>query len=61
MHPNQQTIEKFYSAFARLDAETMGQCYAPGAVFEDSLLVAWPACGDGDVANAVRSHPRKGP
>lgn len=38
MHPNQQTIKKFYSAFARLDAEAMGQCYAPEAVFEDEVF-----------------------
>ena len=28
MHPNQQTIETFYSAFARFDAQTMSDCYA---------------------------------
>ena len=38
MHPNQQTIEKFYRAFAELDAQTMGQCYAPEAVFEDEVF-----------------------
>ena len=38
MHPNQQTVEKFYSAFARLDAATMGQCYAQDAVFEDEVF-----------------------
>ena len=38
MHPNQQTIKNFYSAFARLDAEAMGQCYAPEAVFEDEVF-----------------------
>jgi ketosteroid isomerase-like protein len=29
MHPNADTITKFYAAFARLDADTMAQCYAP--------------------------------
>ena len=38
MHPNQQTIEKFYSAFARLDADTMATCYAQDAVFEDEVF-----------------------
>ena len=28
MHPNQQRIETFYGAFARLDAGTMAGCYA---------------------------------
>ncbi len=31
MHPNQATLEKFYSAFARLDLDTMATCYAPDA------------------------------
>lgn len=38
MHPNQQTIDSLYSAFARLDADTMGRCYAPDAVFEDEVF-----------------------
>ena len=38
MHPNQQTIESFYSAFARLDADTMAQCYAQDAGFQDEVF-----------------------
>jgi len=38
MHPNQQRIETFYSAFARLDADTMAQCYAQDASFEDEVF-----------------------
>ncbi len=38
MHPNQQTIEAFYGAFARLDANSMGDCYAQDAVFEDEVF-----------------------
>jgi hypothetical protein len=38
MHPNQQTLEKFYSAFARLDPETMATCYAPDAQFDDEVF-----------------------
>jgi hypothetical protein len=38
MHPNQQTLENFYAAFARLDAETMAGCYAQDAVFEDEVF-----------------------
>lgn len=35
MHPNAQTLQRFYSAFARLDHATMGACYAPDATFDD--------------------------
>ena len=38
MHPNQQSIENFYSAFARLDADTMAQCYADDASFDDEVF-----------------------
>lgn len=38
MHPNQQTVQRFYEAFARLDAETMAACYAPDVVFEDEVF-----------------------
>lgn len=38
MHPNQQTIETFYSAFARLDPEIMTGCYAPDASFDDEVF-----------------------
>jgi len=38
MHPNQQTLENFYAAFARLDADTMASCYAEDAVFDDEAF-----------------------
>jgi hypothetical protein len=38
MHANEQTLESFYSAFARLDADAMGRCYAPGATFDDEVF-----------------------
>lgn len=38
MHPNQKSLENFYSAFARLDADTMAACYAPDAVFDDEVF-----------------------
>ncbi|MEO7547380.1 MAG: nuclear transport factor 2 family protein [Ramlibacter sp.] len=38
MHPNQQTIENFYTAFARLDAAAMEACYAPDAAFDDEVF-----------------------
>ena len=38
MHPNQQTVQRFYDAFARLDADTMAACYAPDVTFEDEVF-----------------------
>jgi len=38
MHPNAQTIDKFYAAFARLDPDTMAQCYADGVAFDDEVF-----------------------
>src|SRR5688572_18789198 len=38
MHPNEQTLEKFYSAFARLDPDSMAQCYAADASFDDEVF-----------------------
>jgi len=38
VHPNQQRIESFYSAFARLDPDTMAQCYAEDASFDDEVF-----------------------
>ena len=32
------TIERFYAAFARLDASTMQACYAPDARFDDEAF-----------------------
>ncbi len=38
MHPNQKTLETFYSAFAALDADTMASCYAEVAEFQDEVF-----------------------
>ena len=38
MHLNQATLEKFYTAFAQLDADTMATCYAPDAAFDDEAF-----------------------
>ena len=38
MHPNQATLEKLYSAFALLDADTMATCYAADAAFDDEAF-----------------------
>jgi ketosteroid isomerase-like protein len=38
MHPNAQTLETFYAAFARLDADAMARCYADDAEFSDEVF-----------------------
>lgn len=38
MQANQQTLEKLYSAFARLDSATMARCYAEDAAFDDEAF-----------------------
>lgn len=38
MHPNTQTLTKFYTAFAALDADTMASCYAEDAIFDDAVF-----------------------
>ena len=38
MHANHTTLEKFYSAFAQLDADTMATCYASDAQFDDEAF-----------------------
>ena len=38
MHPNAATITKFYTAFSKLDADTMSACYANDAIFEDEVF-----------------------
>lgn len=35
---NAALIERFYAAFARRDAETMGACYSPDARFSDAVF-----------------------
>jgi ketosteroid isomerase-like protein len=37
-HPNEELIERFYSAFARGDGDAMAACYAPGARFSDPVF-----------------------
>ena len=38
MHPNEQTLHTFYTAFAALDPDTMEGCYAPGVGFRDEVF-----------------------
>lgn len=41
MHPNAELIKTFYQAFQKLDAETMGRCYADDVVFSDPVFPAF--------------------
>ncbi len=38
MNLNEELIQKFYSAFAKLDYKTMQNCYAENAVFNDPVF-----------------------
>ena len=38
MHHNRATLEKFYTAFAQFDADTMATCCAPDAQFDDEAF-----------------------
>jgi ketosteroid isomerase-like protein len=38
MHPNEQLINRFYSAFQARDYQTMQSCYAENAVFNDPVF-----------------------
>jgi ketosteroid isomerase-like protein len=37
-NPDNELIERFYDAFARLDGDTMAACYAPDAHFSDPVF-----------------------
>ncbi|HTD92293.1 MAG TPA: nuclear transport factor 2 family protein [Chitinophagaceae bacterium] len=39
MGKNTETIERFYTAFARLDARTMNDCYTAEVVFSDPVFM----------------------
>lgn len=46
MHPNEELITKFYSAFQKLDWETMSSCYHDDVEFSDPVfrdLKGWKA------------------
>ena len=38
MHPNAETIKRFYAAFAELDPEAMAACYADDVRFDDEVF-----------------------
>ncbi len=37
-HPNDELLQRFYDAFARLDGDSMAACYAPAARFSDPVF-----------------------
>ncbi len=41
MHRNAQTLTRFYTAFAALDADTMAICYAQDATFNDPAFTLY--------------------
>ncbi|MEO8119925.1 MAG: nuclear transport factor 2 family protein [Rhodoferax sp.] len=38
MNTNEQTLSRFYTAFANLDADTMASCYAEDVAFDDPVF-----------------------
>jgi len=38
MNPNEELLDRFYSAFQRLDYKTMQDCYSEDAVFSDPVF-----------------------
>lgn len=51
MHPNEQSLRDFYTAFDRHDGEAMAALYAPEATFDDP---AFPGLRDGEPADMWR-------
>ncbi len=49
MHPNAALIEKFYSSFQKLDAESMAACYAQEIVFSDPVFTHLEGKDAGDM------------
>ncbi|MCA9571797.1 MAG: nuclear transport factor 2 family protein [Myxococcales bacterium] len=49
MHPNEELITRFYTAFAARDAETMASCYHPDAHFEDPVFPSLDGTQPGDM------------
>jgi ketosteroid isomerase-like protein len=48
-HPNAELIERFYSAFQRLDAEAMAACYAADIQFSDPVFTDLRGAAAGDM------------
>ena len=43
MRDNKQVIERFYSAFQRLDYKTMNDCYSDDIIFSDPVFLTLKA------------------
>jgi ketosteroid isomerase-like protein len=43
MSDNKQVIERFYSAFQRLDYKTMNDCYSDDIIFSDPVFLTLKA------------------
>lgn len=48
-HPNAELIQRFYSAFQRLDAESMAGCYAEDVHFSDPVFTDLRGAQAGDM------------
>ncbi|MBC7598256.1 MAG: hypothetical protein H7238_04460 [Polaromonas sp.] len=59
MHPNQQTIEKFHSASARLVVGSKAQCYLSDAAFDDAFSPRGHARATG-LQKYLANRPRNG-
>lgn len=58
---NEQTIRRFYDAFAQLDAATMQACYAGDASFEDEVFTLRTAAGIGAMWAMLCSSTKANP
>ena len=60
MHPNQKTIKKFYSAFARSDAGSMAQCHPSDAAFDDGAFSLRGHAQAAGLQKHLASRPKNG-
>lgn len=58
MHANARLIETFYSAFQKLDAETMAQCYAANIKFSDPVFTSLNGQEAGDMWRMLASKAK---
>lgn len=56
MHPNAALIHRFYTAFSKLDAETMAACYADNVVFSDPAFPHLAGKDAGDMWRMLTSR-----
>ncbi|MBV8636187.1 MAG: nuclear transport factor 2 family protein [Burkholderiaceae bacterium] len=58
MHPNAELITKFYTAFQKLDAETMASCYAPDVHFSDPVFTSLHGAEASDMWRMLASRAK---